>query len=190
MTSIAAHSVVLADAATRSAQYAGEFDTAMMPRLAALIAQSADDAVGNVQADTVAQGTADITFSEHRKPRFVGIAGSLDFACDLVCQRCLELAPVTVHCELKLAVCESQAEDDHLAAVAERFERWDHDAEALLLAELFEELILLELPLVVMHEDVERCGALAEDERFAARPVTKQTPFAGLAAMLGENNEQ
>lgn len=190
MDSIAAHTIVLADAATRGARYEGRIDAALMPRLTALIAQSEADAVGAQNASFDAVGSVEIEFSEHRKPRFVGITGTLSFQCGLVCQRCLELANVSVSREMKLAVCQTGAEDDYLASVAERFERWDHDDESLLLAALFEELILLELPLVVMHEDISDCGALARDERFASRQVNTQTPFAGLAAMLGTDDNE
>ncbi|MEO0576486.1 MAG: YceD family protein [Pseudomonadota bacterium] len=188
MNSIAAHNIVLADAATRGARYEGPIDAALMPRLTALIAQSKADAVGAQRAPIEAVGFADIEFSEHRKPRFIGVRGKIEFECGLVCQRCLELASVSVSRTLNLAVCQTSAEDDYLAPVAERFERWDHDEESLLLAGLFEELILLELPLVVMHKDVADCGALASDERFASRQVNTQTPFADLAAMLGSKD--
>ncbi|MEM9173400.1 MAG: DUF177 domain-containing protein [Pseudomonadota bacterium] len=183
MGDVAGIEVEIADAVGHREPISGEFDSSSMPGLTGLIAEAASDAVGNA---TPRPGTGSLTLalSQHREPRFVALTGELRFECELVCQRCLELAPVNVSQSISLALCRSDAPVDALDAVAEEYERWDHDGESLALGPFIEELVLLSLPMVVAHASAEDCGALASQIGAADKQELTQTPFAGLAGLM------
>ncbi len=161
-------------------------EKAHLPRLSALIAQSREDAVGGAAPEL----SADVAlgFAFRQQPRFIEISGNIKARFGLMCQRCLELAPLEVDVAVSLAVVAADKPGDYLESVKETHERWDHDGDELLLAEVVDELILLELPLVIMHEERTDCGRLAGEARFAAQSERTQRPFADLSALLGDKS--
>lgn len=186
MSTWAEKPISLADAAGRGMHVECAFESAHLPRLSALVAQSVEDAVGGDAPALGAELAMD--FSLHAEPRFIALTGRIEARFGLMCQRCLELTTMALDFPVSLAVVGSGEPGDYLEPVASTFERWDHDGDELALADVVDELVLLELPLVVMHDDREACGKLAGEARFAGQAEKTQKPFAGLSAMLDDKS--
>ncbi|MEM7610911.1 MAG: YceD family protein [Pseudomonadota bacterium] len=174
--------ISLSDASARGAHFEGQLDAAQLPRLSALVAQSVEDAVRGESAPVKAKVA--LEFSPHTKPAFTAVSGQVDAQFGLICQRCLEMAPMSVSVDVAFALCETDSPDDFLDGVSPQLTRWDHSGDEFRIAEFVDELVLLELPLVVMHEDEADCGKLAAEARFADNGQDVQTPFAELATLL------
>lgn len=179
--------VNLAEAAARGERVELALEGSELPRLAALAAQAAADAVGG-EAITPAL-SAVLQFEPHETPRFVAVTAHVTARCALPCQRCLELVRVDVEIEVVLAVGD-RLDDEAIEALDTTYERWDHEGETLEVTELAEELVLLDLPLVVMHERLEDCGPLARQLPEASATTGTQRPFAGLQGLLAGEDEQ
>lgn len=178
--------VNIAEAAAQRQRIELALDAAVLPRLAALAAQAEADAVGG---DAIAPAlTAVLEFEPHEAPRFVGVTAHVTGQCALPCQRCLELVRVGVEIDTRLAVGDA-LDDEAIAALDEGYERWDHEGETLAVADLVEELVLLDLPLVVRHERREDCGTLAGQLPDAAASTGTQRPFAGLQGLLAGKDD-
>ena len=180
MASTLGESVVLGDLALDGRTYAGELTGAAAPSIAGLVDAAARDAVGGPAVTYRVDAT--VRLVPHARPRLVEATGTVRGTLPLLCQRCLELVAMPVDGEFALALCDTGLDAEALAPVADRLERWDHDAPTLVPASLIEEWILLELPMVIVHPRLEDCGALA---RSVEGPATgTQTPFAGLQDLL------
>lgn len=179
--------VVLSEAAERQQTVSIELGEAALPRLSALVEEAARDAVGGDQI--ALELTASFAFDTHQRPRFTAVAVRITGQCALPCQRCLELVPVDIDIDTRLAVG-GALEDDVLEALETAYERWDHEDDTLELADLADERIVLDLPLVVVHERLEDCGPLAGQLAEAPEASGSQTPFAGLQDLLAGKDRQ
>lgn len=102
--------------------------------------------------------------------RHLSLRIAVDGELQLVCQRCLEpvSTPVAVRCELELS-----ADQHYIDTVDDDVERVLATS-AMDVAALVEDELILDLPIIAMHE---QCGAgLAEED-------AKPSPFAALAAL-------
>ncbi|MEL7023699.1 MAG: DUF177 domain-containing protein [Pseudomonadota bacterium] len=177
--------IVLADVDAHGLTLSGSLEAVDLPQISALVEVAKADAVGATDGpESQVRVAADLKLAPARKPKHWQVSGDIRASIPLVCQRCLELTAVDVSRPVDLALVGSDVEDETVAAVSPDSERWDHDSEILVLADLIDEWILLELPMVVAHERVEQCGELA---RRLDRPATQtdtQTPFADLAGLM------
>lgn len=179
--------VVLSEAAERQQQFSVHYGAAELPRLAALVNEAAKDAAGG---DVVAPDMcAVLSFSQHEAPSFVAVSVQIEGTYTLPCQRCLELVAVKVNIDQRLAVADG-LDDTTLEALEADFEQWDHEGDTLALAELVDELLMLDLPLVVAHATLEDCGPLAKQLAGDDEAAVSQRPFAGLQALMAGNDKQ
>jgi uncharacterized protein len=105
-----------------------------------------------------------------------------DCSVPMVCQRCLEVAEIALHAERSFRfvkdeataeVLDDEAEED-LLAISKDFN----------LRELIEDELLMELPLVPMHEVCPAVVPMASsDEDFEQAVTEKTNPFAVLAGL-------
>ena len=109
---------------------------------------------------------------------------SLDTALPLVCQRCLGpvLVPVDIHRSFRFVASEDEAlaqddeVDEDLLVLSREFN----------LAELIEDELVMDVPLIPRHEVCPVPVKLeAADADFAAPTSVKPHPFAGLDKLLG-----
>jgi uncharacterized protein len=82
--------------------------------------------------------------------RILYVAGKIKANVENVCQRCLEAVPVSVNCELNLAI---QWEDSDLDRLPSRFEPWIVAEGQADVYQIIEDEILLSLPIVSYHEE-------------------------------------
>ncbi|MEL6949226.1 MAG: DUF177 domain-containing protein [Pseudomonadota bacterium] len=179
--------VVLSEAAERQEQVSVHYGAAELPRLAALVEEAAKDAAGGeVIAPDVC---AVLSFSEHEAPSFVAVSVQIKGVYTLPCQRCLELVAVNVKIDQQLAVGDG-LDGTVLEALEADFEQWDLEGDSLALVELVDELVMLDLPLVVAHATLEDCGPLATQLAGDDVAAVSQRPFAGLQALMADNDKQ
>lgn len=179
--------VVLSEVAERQEQVSVHYGAAELPRLAALVDEAAKDAVGG---DMIAPDVcAVLSFSQHEAPSFVAVSVQIEGTYTLPCQRCLELIAVNVKIDQQLAVGDG-LDVAVLEALEADIEHWDHEGDTLALAELVDELVMLDLPLVVAHATLEDCGPLAKQLAGDDAAAVSQRPFAGLQALMAGNDKQ
>ncbi|MEL7310668.1 MAG: DUF177 domain-containing protein [Pseudomonadota bacterium] len=182
--------IVLADIDAHGLTLAGSVEPVDLPKISSLVDVARQDAVaGPDGAQFHVDVAADLKVTPMGKPRHWRVSGNIAGSIPLVCQRCLELTDVDVSGEIALALVASDVDDDALAAAVPDAERWDHDAETLVIGDLIDEWILLELPMVVAHERLEQCGELAKRLDGAAAQADTQTPFAGLAGLMANKTQ-
>jgi len=102
------------------------------------------------------------------------VKGKLAVKTQLQCQRCLELMPVDLDCDVSLAIVRDEEDSRNLPGI---YDPWIVDGEETDLYALIEEEVLLNLPFVVYHEDP--CGeSVGNPDAFAEEGETnKQNPF-------------
>jgi len=116
------------------------------------------------------------------------LEGSVDTTVRLVCQRCLESMEWHLSARVAFRLSDTPLDDDSTppgfdSLVVEEGERIGLDG-------LVEDELILAMPIVARHDDLE-CGPLATADR--AREEADQTihrPFADLAEMLAREREQ
>lgn len=154
--------------AAAGGHFQGKISLACLPRLGSLLAASADQVSVELTAGVDAQALA-------------FLRGHLDTTVRLICQRCLAPfdLPLTVPFRLGLAHDEHQAEN-----LPEEYDPLLVPAEGVLLAELAANELILALPLVPMHDDLQQCQA----NGFVSPQVEAQTakPFAALATLMND----
>ncbi|MDZ7809887.1 MAG: YceD family protein [Arhodomonas sp.] len=147
----------------------GELPLGTLKRLAAVLA-------GEAQA-----ATAEITIARKGNDS-VEVAGSVAATLPLTCQRCLEVAAVTVSGEFRITVVADEAAAEGLdeAFVAPQMQ--------LALHELLEEELLLELPVVARHAENEPCVERSQHFGPPGEAVPeRENPFAVLAELKGRD---
>lgn len=101
------------------------------------------------------------------------VKGSLAIDVRLQCQRCLELMPLSLDCDVSLAVVWDEESSREIAGV---YDPWIVDSEEADLYALLEEEILLNLPYVSFHDYP--CGQVpTKDEIEEVGEVETKNPF-------------
>jgi uncharacterized protein len=128
------------------------------------------------------EGSVDGRARFGRDGEYVVAALELSGSVPLICQRCLELMPWKIdgHAQVALLAADAQADQ-----VPEHLEPMLAAGGRISLRDLFEEELLLELPIVALHSDERACGpAAAVDE-----DRTVQRPFERLGELLKRATE-
>ncbi len=100
----------------------------------------------------------------------------------LVCQRCLKLMPWKIDGRAKVALIAADSQADR---VPEHLEPVLAAGGRISLRELFEEELLLDLPIVALHSDERECKPTASADRESA----VQRPFERLGELLKRGKE-
>lgn len=150
-----------------SSEYTGEIEADCLARL-----NQATHSLGNLSAS--------IAFSvdeENRKR----VRGTLDVSVEVICQRCLEPMPLSLHADVNLGVAWDEEEAKKLPRDVEPWIVADSEAD---LYSALEEEVLLELPVVAVHEhqciDAELLSAGDPGE---AQQEERENPFNVLAQL-------
>lgn len=155
----------LADAAV---QLAGDLPVARLQRLKAMLASE----------DGSVQVTAGFGVDEQgRRVLELKVTANLE----MTCQRCMGrvAVPVAVEATLELVPEESA---DH--AASERYEPLFVSRDRMSLAEIVEDELLLQLPMIPRHEDGDAaCLPAAGNEDGQERDAARENPFAVLATL-------
>lgn len=145
---------------------AGEIDTRRMPRLNEALASSEPAPVAvelRIFADS--GGRARVT-------------GTVEATLALTCQRCLEAVELPVYGEFSLVALQSPEEADGVPDDAEPLIL--EKGPELSLSELVEDELLLALPVIARHENIEDCGprgqVLAEVQADAENDTEEEIP--------------
>jgi uncharacterized protein len=113
---------------------------------------------------------AELSFSlDEQRERIV--SGQLQADLSLQCQRCLELMPVNLKCEINLALVRDEESARQLPG---NYDPWIVAEEQADLYVLLEEEILLNLPYVVYHDSP--CGSLVHSQVEVAEEVVSDKP--------------
>lgn len=164
----------------RNASLEGQLTLSELPRLSNVVSSVSD---ARYQID----GAKDVLGQPILRVRLQGQLG-------LVCERCLDEMPFQLEChsslQLKTQVQaatrsgEHELTDDCDVLIAERDDKLDA-------FELLQDEILLALPLVPAHTDIQECGekvvaTLASMPATNDKAETTNKPFADLANLLGK----
>ena len=130
-------------------------------------------------------GAVEVALSAGMEQGRAVLHGHLKGRLSLQCQRCLEAVPLEVDHAFSLAVV---ACEDEIAALPPACEPLLNRGEEIALADVFEDELLLLLPIVPMHE-AGACGAapVAAGTVVTAGPEQRKKPFADLKKMLSES---
>lgn len=123
------------------------------------------------------------------------LTGTLDTSVKVLCQRCLQEMELELHCTLNLTVCGSEEE---LQALPETEDGIVMDEEGLNVLDVIEDELILSLPLVPAHADVNcnsflnaltqaETGSQGKDKNSAP---DKQSPFAVLATLKDKKEDK
>ena len=118
------------------------------------------------------------------------LTGTLDTTVKVLCQRCLQEMALELHCTLDLKVCNSEQE---LHDLPEDQDGIIMEEDGLNILDVIEDELILSLPLVPVHADV-NCNAFLNaltqaesgaqgSERKDANQKDKPSPFAVLATL-------
>lgn len=158
--------------AAAGGQLQGEIPLDRMPRFGSLLASPAGPVRFTLEAGVDAQAIA-------------FLSGYLETTVTLVCQRCLAALelPLQVPVRLGLVGDERQAEN-----LPEEYDPLVVPVEGVVVAELAEDELILALPLVPRHSDLQHCVA----NGFAPPHATaeKTGPFAALATLMRESRKE
>lgn len=123
------------------------------------------------------------------------LTGTLDTSVKVLCQRCLQQMELELHCALDLIVCSSEEE---LQALPETEDGIVMDEEGLNVLDVIEDELILSLPLVPAHADVNcnsflnaltqaETDALGKDKNSSID--SRQNPFAVLATLKDKKED-
>jgi uncharacterized protein len=142
-------------------------------------------------------GTVDVNLlfaTDEDKKRV--LSGTLDTSVKVLCQRCLQEMELELHCTLNLIVCNSEEE---LQALPETEDGIVMDEEGLNILDVIEDELILSLPLVPAHADV-NCNSFlnaltqaetssqGKDKNYSLDD--KQNPFAVLATLKDKQDDK
>lgn len=153
--------------ARRGFSTSGPLSLAQMPRLQAELANDKGEFFVELEFGMEGNGA-------YVKGRVQGEFG-------VVCQRCLNPMQVPVDHRFRLSIVTSEVESDHLLDAEEPLLATGEDMS---LAEIIEDELILQLPMVNMHEN-ESCRAVVAEPVAATAEVTQErkNPFAVLAKL-------
>lgn len=166
--------------ARESAELRGALPTAGMDRLASAVLELGPSAAVQVRFST----------DENGRPLLEGDAG---VPVTLRCQRCLEPTTTTVAAPFRLAVVVSEADAERLP---EELDAVIVEGNSVETSALIEDELILALPLVGRHEDMNDCGVDRRDLESAPAqseasvdPEQRDNPFAALASLKRERDD-
>jgi uncharacterized protein len=124
------------------------------------------------------------------------LTGTLDTSVKVLCQRCLQEMELELHCTLNLMVCSTEEE---LQALPETEDGLVMEEEGLNILDVIEDELILSLPLVPAHADVNcnsflnaltqaETGAQSKD-KISSRD-DKQNPFAVLSTLKDKQEDK
>lgn len=122
------------------------------------------------------------------------ISGEAQVSVPLECQRCLEPVPTTLSATFSRVIVDSEAEADQVPVDLDPLLR---DRRLLDVAALIEEELMVSMPQVARHQQVEDCGPVARDSAMepltddvveAEEPEPTQKPFQVLSGLRGKNS--
>lgn len=159
--------------AAESGRLEGALALAALPRLAAALNET-----GGVVTVALVAGI------DRQGVRF--IKGVLQTGVDLVCQRCLGPLRWPLDVAVSLALVRDEAEADRLP---EEYEPLWVAGGSVCVADLVEDELLLALPLIPRHDDVDECTA--NGYRTPDAPDTRDDqPFATLASLWRDSQRR
>lgn len=159
--------------------YEGVIPLADLPRLAPLLTSTKGEAAFVLEFDRDAARRATVR---------VNVKATLA----LQCQRCLDTMTLPVNGESRLVVVDGSAEAERLP---EDVDPLLVDDEKLVLRSLIEDELILAIPPAPMHSS-DACATklqqinAAGDELTAGDALSKAHPFASLASLRSDDNEQ
>ena len=110
------------------------------------------------------------------------MVGHLGASLAMTCQRCLEPVTVAIDAAVRLVFVAAEADGEHLGADVDAVAL--EEGEQIHLVDLFEDELLLQLPLVAKHPDRRDCGpaaGFAEAAMAPDEPAAEQQDEAGAA---------
>ena len=114
-----------------------------------------------------------LEFSRDDENRLYSIVGKLKTTLSQVCQRCMQPMQQQLSGTIKMAIVSNEAEAENLPA---EFEPYIDKGVAVKLQDFIEDELLLAMPLVSLHKELE-CPAA---EKFKHVDTAKKNPFAEL----------
>lgn len=157
--------------AADKATLAGTIPLRHMPRLTTLLSTS--------EGQVTVSMTGNI---DGQKVPF--LAGRIETAVEIICQRCLAVMPFPVAVEFCLGLIRSDAQAAHLS---QEYDPLVVTEERISLLEVVEDELILALPLVPRHPEISQCevSGLMTAEKT---PLEKKTnPFAMLSTLLKDS---
>lgn len=161
--------------AEQGRQLRGPLSIAEMQRLAPLLRSRKGDI--NVQLQ--------FGIDEQRIPYLQGrVTGDLE----VTCQRCLGSVAFPVDVELSLGLVKSESEGDRLS---DRYEPLVVEPGSMSIAAIVEDELILALPIIARHSELEACGAQVPFERGLWQdedkvPAERVNPFSVLDKLLNK----
>ncbi len=120
---------------------------------------------------------ADMQFSKDEQQEVTRLEGNLKSVLQLQCQRCLELYKYEIMTDFVLGIVKTLEAANTLPAP---YEPAVVKEDSLALRELLEDEILLNLPIIPRHEEIECLAKLPSGE---ALPTKRDNPFQVLASL-------
>ena len=114
-----------------------------------------------------------LEFSRDNQNQLYNIVGDLETVLPQVCQRCMQPMQQQLSGTIKMAIVSNEAEAENLPA---EFEPYIDKGVAVKLQDFIEDELLLAMPLVSLHKELE-CPAA---EKFKHVETAKKNPFAEL----------
>ncbi|MFT5117494.1 MAG: hypothetical protein ACI9NY_001023 [Kiritimatiellia bacterium] len=119
--------------------------------------------------------------------RILNVSGHISASVDNVCQRCLGSIPVSVNCELSLAIL---WKEEHAERLPSNFEPWIIGEGQTDIYQIIEDELLLSLPIVAYHEeDCVPHDYFSSGEKEASKAIAeaaKTNPFQVLQQLKGK----
>lgn len=119
--------------------------------------------------------------------RTLHVMGHIDANVNNICQRCLDAAPVTLSCDISLAIL---WKEEHAERLPKHYEPWIIGEGQTDIYQIIEDELLLSLPIVSYHND--ECvphayfsSGEAEAEKAIAVTVAETNPFQVLEQLKG-----
>ena len=112
------------------------------------------------------------------------VGGSIDADLKLCCQRCLKAMPWHLHADVSLAFIAHEHQLDELAA---EYEPYILGADPVVLSDLIEDEVLLALPQVPLHDELECSPAVPLKEFDSTESRTQEQKSQGQSASKRKN---
>ena len=153
--------------ADREAVLAGRLAVTDLPRIVAAVVSHGDDISVNMRFYRDAEG-------------YCVADGSARAEVELICQRCLKPVQLVLDAHFKLAAVD---DDKAAAALPDRYDALLCRDGEVAAAEMIEDELLLALPIIAMHADMNECGksaALLKEMQVTEDAGKPESPFAVL----------
>jgi uncharacterized protein len=138
--------------------------------------------VADLLDDPAGEARFELSFS--KEGRLVAIEGRVEAVLRLRCQCCMQPMAWRVDSPIRLAVVQSLDEADILP---EDFEPLLLEEDAMPLADIIQDELLLALPPIPQHEQCDAWAEPAPQAPIMVAPAPRENPFAVLAALKKQN---